>query len=118
MRVVGPVVEDIPAGVEANVSETAQTLRILEDDEQSVLAGFPAGTDLQQFSVAGVSAGVVRNVQDEINLPTTVGLEGATSSLNSRPQLLEVTNLDTTLNRRRVRRRPPRSGSSARTPPA
>jgi len=87
------------AGFESHVSETAQTLRILESDPQSVLAGFPAGTDLRQFSVGGVSAGVVRNVQDEVNLPTTVGLEGATSSLNARPQLLEVTGLDETLNR-------------------
>jgi len=87
------------SGFESTIFETAQTLRIFKPDDQCVLAGFPAGTDLQQFSVAGVSAGVVHNVQDDINLPTTVGLEGAQPSLNTRPQLLEVTDLNTTLNR-------------------
>jgi len=87
------------AGFASGARESATFLRVLETDSDCVLAGFPPGTDLRQFSVGGVAPGVVRNADGEVNLPDTVTLDGASPSRSAGPVLIDVEGLNRTLNR-------------------
>lgn len=81
-------------GLDSDEQVRAETAFRDEGDLNSVIAGFPADTDLPAYTLAVVQAEAVENINGEGNVPDTAALDGSTISLeNGRtdgPDLVDV----------------------------
>jgi hypothetical protein len=75
--VLGPVTDD---GV------TADDVRLDENRDRCVIAGFASGTDLKSYTIAEVQGGVVKNRDGQKNIADTVSLDNGRSSTSNRPK--------------------------------
>lgn len=80
-------------GYDTSARVQAQRAVVAENSVKCVLAGFPAGTNLKAYTVAGVRGGMVTNAENEGNLPDTVSLNDlktARRGQTSAPELVKV----------------------------
>jgi hypothetical protein len=83
--VMGPVTDD---GV------TADDVRLDENHNDCVIAGFPSGTDVKSYTIAAVQGGVVKNRDGQQNVADSIALDNTHSTTGNRrtagPDLVRV----------------------------
>jgi len=81
-------------GYQSSASVDGESVRLDQNDQRSVIVGFPAGTDLQAYTAATTDSDVVQtidlhaNVQDAVHLQG--GGHGVTAGLTSAPELVSI----------------------------
>lgn len=80
-------------GYSQNSSVSSTSAQLVHGNSNDVLAAFPAGTDVQAYTMAVVGQGVVQDNSNEVNVPGSVGLGGSTVTTatgTAAPQLISV----------------------------
>jgi hypothetical protein len=91
-------------GPDASTGKQAQDVRLDENHDNSVIAGFESGTDLKSYTTAQVLGGVVKNRDGQRNIADSVSLTNAhtNSSSDNRTAGPDLTKIRVSKNLNRV----------------
>jgi len=81
-------------GYQSSTTVDGSSVRLDQNDQRTVIVGFPSGTDLQAYTAATTDSGIVETINQEGNVQDAVHLQGGgrqvTAGLTSAPELVSI----------------------------